>query len=207
MKSIRVIILTLAILLTSIVTSGFTEEMTSYQEYEGPTIQASKQMINMFVSHGHCSLPFAGEVSALKVVIPHREDGGNPLENMTISFEINPNTFNVCRGEDLTKKIKTPGLFTDENFDKITFESTDLYTMGLGWYQINGNLSIKGVKREVKFFATGIRGSLEQETSKLVLESQLNLYDWGIDYDKIVNGESGNQQTKWMHLNMIIDLC
>ena len=61
----------------------------------------------------------------------------------------------------------------------------------------------------MKFFASGIRKPEDQVPSVLVLEGQLNLYDWGIDYDQIVNGEPGNSvenPTQWMHLNMKIEM-
>jgi hypothetical protein len=74
--------------------------------------------------------------------------------------------------------------------------------MGLDWYQINGKLSIKGVERNVKFFATGIRDPKVLNPTSIVLEGQIDLMGWGIDYDKIVHGKSEPIATKWMHLNM-----
>jgi polyisoprenoid-binding protein YceI len=159
----------------------------------------------MFVTHGHCSTPFAGVVDDFKIDYVAREDGGNPLEDMSISFQVNPNTFNVCKGDDLTARIKTPGLFISERNEDIVFKSTDIYTMGLDWYQINGKMSIKGVERDVKLFATGIREANESMATSLVLEGQVNLLDWGIDYDLIVNGKSDDVPTKWLHINMTVD--
>ncbi len=81
-----------------------------------------------------------------------------------------------------------------------------MYTVGLDWYQVNGQLSIRGVVKEMKIFATGIRDPKEAKPSFLVLEGQLNLFDWGIDYDKIVNGKSDPVPTTWMYLNMKINM-
>lgn len=164
-----------------------------------------QQTINLFVTHGHCSTPFAGEVNDLKLEIPARDDLGNPLENMRLSFKIDPNTFNVCNSEELTAKIKTPYLFTGIHNEQIVFKSTNVYTMGLDWYQVNGTMSIRGIEKEVKFFVTGIRDSKETIPSSLVFNGQVNLFDWGIDYDEIVNGTSSNIATKWLHLNMKIE--
>ena len=161
---------------------------------------------NLFVTHGHCSTPFSGAVNNLDVNVPLRFDGGNPLEKLSISFEIDPDSFMVCAGEELTAKIKTPGLFIGSNNEKIIFKSTNIYTMGIDWYQINGVLSIKGVEKEVKLFASGIRGADQISTSMLILEGRMNLFDWGIDYDKIVNGKSEGIATKWMHFNMKINI-
>ena len=77
--------------------------------------------------------------------------------------------------------------------------------LGIDWYQINGKMSIKGVESDVKLFATGIRNLNETTTTSLVLEGQMNLFDWGIDYDMIVNGKSEKITTKWMHLNLKIN--
>ncbi len=164
------------------------------------------QTINLFVSHGHCSTPFGGLVSNLDINLNKRVDLGNPLEDMKIAFEIDPNSFNACSGEDVTNRVKTPGLFLTEKSENITFKSTQVYTMGMDWYQINGKLSIKGVERDVKLFATGIRAPQASMTHTLILEGQMNLLDWGIDYDLIVNGKSDEVPTKWMHINMKIDL-
>ena len=78
--------------------------------------------------------------------------------------------------------------------------------MGLDWYQLNGKMSIKGIEKGVKLLVTGIRDPKETRTSTLVLEGQINLFDWGIDYDKIVNGNSDTIPTKWMYFNMKIEM-
>lgn len=195
------------LLLMIIITSAYTVSYPNSQKKEVELICKNKQnqTINLFVTHGHCSLPFAGVVEDLEISAPKRYDLGNPLENMEISFEINPHTFNVCSGDDLTARIKTPGLFIGENNENMTFRSMSVYTIGVDWYQVNGEMSIKGVEKDVKLFVTGIRDPKDSMPSSLVIESQMNLFDWGIDYDKIVNGESENISTKWMYINMKIE--
>jgi polyisoprenoid-binding protein YceI len=207
MKNIKYIILSLTVLAIIIVASGFVKNSSDLNKsvVQSTINDITKQSINLFVTHGHCSTPFSGVVDDLKIEIPYRPDLGNPLENLKISFDIDPNSFIVCRGDDLTARIKTPGLFIGELNEKITFRSTSIYTMGLDWYQINGKMSIKGVESDVKLFATGIRNPNETNTTSLIIEGQMNLFDWGIDYDMIVNGKSENISTKWMHLNMKID--
>ena len=208
MKNIKYIVLSLIVLVIIIVASGFVKNSSDLNTnvVHASEINKSKQSINMFVTHGHCSTPFSWVVNDLKIEIPYRPDLGNPLENLQISFDIDPNSFVVCSGDkDLTKRIKTPGLFIGNLNEKITFRSTNIYTMGIDWYQINGKLSIKGVESDVKLFATGIRNPNETTTTSLIIEGQMNLFDWEIDYDKIVNGKSENISTKWMHLNMKIN--
>ena len=210
MKKIKTIVISVAVLAIIIVASGFVKSTPPCEKkVEATTVKENKQnqTINMFVTHGHCSTPFAGIVDNLKVDLTERDDGGNPLENMRLSFEIDPSSFNVCASDELTERIRTPGLFIGDNDEKITFRTTNVYTMGLDWYQINGKLSIKGVEKEVKFFVTGIRDPKDAKPSSIVLEGQLDLLDWGIDYDKIVNGKSDPVPTKWMYLNMRFDIC
>lgn len=208
MKKIKNSVLPLVVLIVVIVASGYTINTSNFKKNKDTFVfeNTQRQTINLFVTHGHCSTPFTGIVNDYRVEVPIREDLGNPLEDMKISFEIDPNTFNVCAGEELTAKIKTPGLFIGENDEKITFRSTNVYTMGIDWYQVNGKMSIKGVEKDVKFFVTGIRDPKDTMSSSLILEGQMNLLDWGIDYDKIVNGKSDIVPTKWMHINMKIDL-
>lgn len=50
---------------------------------------------------------------------------------MNISFKIDSNTLNVFAGEELTGKIKTPGLFIGTDDEKNTFRSTNFYTIGI----------------------------------------------------------------------------
>jgi YceI-like domain len=208
MKKIQKIVLPLAVLIMIIMVSGYTNSTSNFQKKENAHSLENKQnqTINLFVTHGHCSTPFGGLVEDLKVDVPLREDQGNPLEAMKISFVIDPNTFKVCAGEELTARIKTPGLFMSEKDEKITFKSTNVYTMGVDWYQVNGKMSIKGIEKDVQFLVTGIRDPKEPMANAMVLEGQMNLLDWGIDYDKIVNGASDPVPTKWMYLNMKIDL-
>jgi polyisoprenoid-binding protein YceI len=164
------------------------------------------QSMNLFVTHGHCSSPFSAKVNKLNISAPYREDLGNPLENLKLSFQIDPNSFTKCRKEQSISKLKTSGLFINKDHDQIKFTSTNVYTMGMDWYQINGIMSIKGVEKEIKIFATGIRNPNESMSTALVLQGEVDLFDWGIDYDLIVNGESNSHPTKWMYLNMKVDL-
>ncbi|WP_081988169.1 YceI family protein [Psychroserpens jangbogonensis] len=208
MKNIKFVVLSLVVLVIMIVASGYTKATPVFHENEEVLVIGKKQnqTVNLFVTHGHCSTPFAGIVNDLKVGVTKRDDLGNPLENMKISFEINPNTFNVCAGDDLTARIKTPGLFIGENDENITFKSTIVYTMGIDWYQVNGKMSIKGVEKDVKLFVTGVRDPKDAMASSLVLQGQMNLFDWEIDYDLIVNGISDTVPTKLMYINMKIDM-
>lgn len=216
MKIIKNNILSLALFVIILITYGYSKSNIAISENELPKefpLKAQQELpskisqtINMFVTHGHCSTPFAGNVYNLEVDVPKKEGLENPLKQLKISFEIDPNSFKVSKGDDLTKRIKTPGLFIGMNNETIKFRSTNVYIMGLDWYQVNGILTIKGVEQEVKLFATGIKESEGTMASSLVLQGQMNLLDWGIDYDLIVNGKSDSNPTKWMYINMKVNM-
>ena len=186
--------------------SAFTINVTKEEAKRIYRIDESRnQTVNLFVTHGHCSTPFGGIVSSFELTTSESGDLGNPLENMQLSFAIDPKTFKACAGDELTASVKTPGVFINDKNEKLTFRSTQVYTMGVDWYQVNGVLSIKGEEREVQLFVTGIRESNQAAPTALVLQGRLNLFDWGIDYDRMVNGNNMNR-TQWMFLNMKIDL-
>ena len=214
MNKIKYVALSIGALAIIVLTSAYTKSTPTLQKTKDSSVTESNpeekngelQTVNLFVTHGHCSTPFSGKVNDLKINLQVRTDGGNPIEGMEISFNIDPNTFNVCSGEEATKRIKKPGLFVSKDDDQMKFRSTNIYTMGIDWYQVNGKLSIKGVEKSVKFFMSGIRDPKESMASMLIVEGQMNLLNWGIDYDKIVNGNSDPVPTKWMHLNMKIKM-
>lgn len=208
MRNFKNIVLSLIILVIIVFASSYAKSASVFDKNETINVleDEQNQTINLVVTHGHCSIPFGGIVDDLEVNIPTRLDLGNPLEDMKISFNIDPNSFNVCAGDDLTARIKTPGLFIGGNNEKITFRSTEVYVMGIDWYQVNGKMSIKGVEKDVKLFVTGIRNGKDTMATSLVLEGQMNLFDWGIDYDKIVTGKSDAVPTKWMYINMKIEM-
>jgi len=206
MKKLTHLLIPLTALLTLSLVFGFTGLSTSCK----PTKPINKnkhhpQHINLAVSHGHCSSKFSGLVENLNLELIPRTDLDNPLEDLKISFDIIPNTLNASNDSSLSEKLKSPGLFLKEEGDRITFETTNTYTMGIDWYQINGVLTIKGIKHNVIWFATGIRGENEISPTELVLQGQLNLLDWGINFDKFLFGTI-DSPTNWLHLNMVIDL-
>lgn len=207
MKSLKIKCLRASLLGGILLLSAFALSSEEEKAFNTFAIDESEnQTVNLFVTHGHCSTPFGGMVSKFELKTYLREDMGNPLENMQLSFTIDPNTFVVCASDELTAGVKTPGVFINDKNDMLTFRSTQVYTMGVDWYQVNGVLSIKGEEREVQLFVTGIRESNQVAPTSLVLQGRLNLYDWGIDYDRIVNGDNVAHVTQWMYLNMKVDL-
>lgn len=207
MKTIKTIFSPFALTVVFCLASVFTFLSTSCKQEEQPIVEkkASTQKINMFVTHGHCSVPFTGDVDNLNFEFLPRTDFGNPLEGMKLSFDINPRTLTTCSDSSMSEKLRQPGLFYTWEDENMSFKTTSIHTMGLDWYQINGTFRLNGVERNVKFFATGIRNPNDTWPTQLVLEGQLNLMDWGINFDQFISGETINP-SKWFHLNMKLDL-
>jgi polyisoprenoid-binding protein YceI len=206
MKSLKTILLPVTIAIALSMVCVFTLLSTSCKPTEPVTEnKPSSQLINLAVSHGHCSSKFSGQVENFNLELFPRTDLGNPLEDMKISFDIDPNTLNACNDSSLSEKLKSPGFFMNKEEDKITFKTTQVYTLGIDWYQINGQLSIKGIEHNVILYATGIRGENEISPTELVLQGQVYLLDWGIDFDLFLFG-TAQSPTSYLHLNMVIDL-
>ena len=206
MKTLRTILLPVSITLALSTVCIFTLLSTSCIPTESVTEKnASAQLINLAVSHGHCTSKFSGQVDNLNLELFPRTDLGNPLENMKLSFDIDPNTLNACNDSSLSEKLKSPGFFINNKEDRISFKTTQVNTIGIDWYQINGKLSIKGIEQNVIFYATGIRGENETAPTELVIQGQVYLLDYGIDFDIFLFG-TAESPTSWLHLNMVIDL-
>lgn len=169
-----------------------------------PKLRANQ--INLFVTHGHCSSPFAGQVSNFLIDIPKGVIDHNPIEDLKVSFDLDASTFTACYTEEITKSVQTPGLFTSSNNEPISFKSTDIYTMGLDWYVLKGVMNIKGVEHEMKFMVSGIRDSKNLYSDYLIFEGKINLEDWGINYDRMVTGKDHENPTKWMHINFKVSI-
>lgn len=208
MKKLRYVFPVLIVLGTIVVVSGFANSNSITQSKVVDEVQCKqKSMANLFVTHGHCSTPFSGEITNAEVAVSGNKEDIDPMTTLSVSFDIDPSSFSVCKKNDeLTEDLRTPGLFIGPKEEQISFQSTNVYTMGLDWYQVNGILSIKGVKHEMKLFATGIRNPQDRTPSSLILHGQMDLQDWGIDYDQIVHGESTDHPNKWMYLNMKLDV-
>lgn len=221
MKNIKIVFISVIALTGIVIASSFVKKNPCHETTSKctPLKKALKksvptknfgelEMANMMVTHGHCSTPFMGKLDHVRTLMDHQNyDGNNPMETLRLSFDIDPKTFKEFRTPVGASKLTTPGLFTNEADDKITFTSTKVFTMGLDWYQINGKLSIKGEEHDATFFATGIRAAHEKKPKYIILHGKLDLYDWGIDYDLMVNGKTNPVPTKWMYLNMKIVLC
>ncbi len=232
----RKIIVGAAVLLTAVlVTSSFRSGLSSNEDApcEPTTTAPAKenkryQTISLAVSHGHCTLPFEATLENFKVDIPSKQvDYGNitidpktgkvrtntenpsndPLKQMKVSFDIDPNSFNTFVGEEYTQRLRKDGLFKSEKDQKIKFTTTDVFALGKDWYQLRGKLSIKGVEQDVWFWATPIYQSGKDFITSMVIEGQVNLFDFGIDYDKITTGKSDNVPSKWMYINLNFDFC
>lgn len=208
MKKVKIIALPTLVLAVFAGVTAFTKskETTSAKEPNKVLLIKNNQPINLFVSHGHCNTPYGGVVDNLLITAPKPTDNGNPLENMQVSFEIRSKSFKQCVSDKSSQNHQSAAVFLGEGNNQITFKSTSVKTIGLDWYEINGKMSIKGVSKDVTLNASGVRKGVSLMPSALVIESGVNLLDWGIDYDKIVKGKSSDRTYQWMQFNMTINM-
>lgn len=159
-----------------------------------------RQVINLLISNNEKHYPFSGKIESLSVDLGEkRKDGGNPMENFKMSFELDPNNFIACADDELTLKARKLGEIEGESNNTFKFTSTKISTIGIDWYQLEGLFSIQGVEKKVVFSITGLRNPSESESKKLVVEGKVNLSDWGVDFED-------NDMEEYFSLNMIIEM-
>jgi polyisoprenoid-binding protein YceI len=121
-------------------------------------------------------------------------DGGihfdpHDLENSSIRISIQAasiDTYNHDRDEHL----KGPDFFDVVTYPNIVFSSKTI-SRHLGRYSINGDLTVKGVTKNI-FLTVHIEGPVKnvhgQETIGITGEMSINRKDFGISFDKTVDG-------------------
>lgn len=77
---------------------------------------------------------------------------GNPeqLENAKVSFKVNLDSINT-NNEDRDNHLRSADFFDVENHPYMTFESTNIKKVDDEEYELTGNLTIRGVTKEVTF--------------------------------------------------------
>lgn len=77
---------------------------------------------------------------------------GNPeqLENAKVYFKVNLASINT-NNEDRDNHLRSADFFDVENYPEMTFESTYIRKVDDDEYELTGNLTIKGITKEVTF--------------------------------------------------------
>ena len=106
------------------------------------------------------------------------------LTEATISFKFDVQSINT-RNEDRDNHLKSADFFDAEQFPAITFESTSIIKSDDG-FDVTGNLTIKGVTKEVTFETT-FNGTGNNPWGQAVYgfeaETKINREDFGLTWN------------------------
>jgi polyisoprenoid-binding protein YceI len=121
---------------------------------------------------------FFGEFSA------NMESENEDFSDAKINFEAKVNSIST-NITDRDNHLKSPDFFDVENFPTLTFESTKTTKNG-DVYEIVGNMSIKGIIREVTLKGTYNGNDVDaygQTKYGFELSGNINRKDWGLTFN------------------------
>ncbi len=78
---------------------------------------------------------------------------GESWENSTVSFSVDINSIDT-NNSDRDGHLKSPDFFDSANHPKMTFNSTNFNKISENEYNLSGDLTIKGVTKNVQFNVT-----------------------------------------------------
>lgn len=198
----RGIITVLAIVVVSLSVIGF----TYHHDDKGATCLAPVENtndgtnLNLAISHGHCNMTLYGAIEELDLNI-QKDD----LFQTSVDFKVNTNTLLVNNDADggMTESIQKEEIFDGNGEQYIEFTTKDVFQLGENWLQLRGEMSVKGVSTDVKLRATPIyeQGNI----TKLVIEGQVNLYDFGIEYAEAMSETILNTE-RTMFINLVCEI-
>lgn len=163
-------------------------------------LPAEEYTVNFSISHGHCQLPIDARFKGVSV-----KYGKNNLEDLRVDFDVSTQSMKASHEDsgELTQNLRSAESFDVDRFPSIRFVSTNNYHLGTDWYQINGNLTIKGETRKASFRARPIYDSAGcgRILKKVVLDGSVNLNDFGFPEKYFDDGEVRKEQ---MYINMVV---
>lgn len=103
---------------------------------------------------------------------------GNQLESTSVDVDIDMASV-FSDADKLTGHLKSPDFFDVEKFPKATFKSTKVEAGAEGKSTVTGNLTLRGVTKEISFPA---KITLSEKTASAQAEFGINRKDFGIVY-------------------------
>lgn len=170
-----------------------------------PLLPANDYMANFSISHGHCQLPLEARFTNVKA-----SWGESRSDGLKIDFDISAGSI-VAVGSDTdkwTKKMRSPASFDVVKHPTISFSCRDSYRLGEDWYQLNGELTIKGKSRPASFHARPVfnEGGCNRVVQKYVLDGEVNLKGFGVSEGN-VGGSAEMSRTMYMNMVVKADGC
>ncbi len=110
---------------------------------------------------------------------------GNDFTESVISVSIKSNSIDT-EMSDRDNHLKSADFFDTENYSEISFDGSGLKSLGSDKYELTGNLSIKGIKKQVLLLVefgglmTDPWGNLKAGFS---VDGKINRKDWGLNWN------------------------
>jgi polyisoprenoid-binding protein YceI len=117
-----------------------------------------------------------------------RFDAAHP-ENSSVTAEIDVSTINT-REPDRDAHLKSPDFFHVEQHPVMTFQSTKVTPAGSGEYKVTGNLTIRGVTKEVTMHVEGptpeAKDPWGNTRSGAEAKLKINRKDFGLTWNQVL---------------------
>tara|TARA_R110002124_G_scaffold254659_1_gene420270 strand:- start:2840 stop:3373 length:534 start_codon:yes stop_codon:yes gene_type:complete len=110
---------------------------------------------------------------------------GEDFTNSTISANIDASSIST-NNNDRDTHLKSPDFFEVENYPEITFVSTSIKKIDDDDFKLVGNLTIKGVTKEIKLdteFGGFMKDLYGNEKAGFSINGKLNRKDFGLNYN------------------------
>lgn len=110
---------------------------------------------------------------------------GEDFTNSTISANIDASSIST-NNEDRDTHLKSPDFFEVEKYPEITFVSTSLKKVDDNEYELVGNLTIKGITKEIKLntdFGGFMKDPYGNEKAGFSINGKLNRKDFGLNWN------------------------
>ncbi|MCB0447403.1 MAG: YceI family protein [Gelidibacter sp.] len=110
---------------------------------------------------------------------------GEDFTNSTISANIDASSIST-NNNDRDTHLKSPDFFEVEKYPEITFVSTSLKKVDDNEYELVGNLTMKGITKEIKLnteFGGFMKDPYGNEKAGFSINGKLNRKDFGLNWN------------------------
>lgn len=110
---------------------------------------------------------------------------GNDFSTASIAFSMSTSSVDTEMA-DRDGHLKSPDFFDAENFKKITFEGAGLKDLGDDMFELTGNLTIKGVSKQVTLsveFGGIMNDPWGNVKAGFSITGKINRKDWGLNWN------------------------
>jgi len=109
------------------------------------------------------------------------------FSNSEVNFTVDVNSIDTDN-ENRDKHLKSPDFFDAEKYPSMTFKSTSLKKLSGNKYQLNGNLTLHGVTKPVKFDVTyggTAKDGYGNTKAGFKASTVINRFDYGLKWNNL----------------------